>query len=43
MNKLLTATIKATGKRVEVYRHRSGSFIDFSDCNTEYQKSELKL
>jgi len=40
-NELKTARVKATGKIIEVYRHSTGTWIDYSDCNTEYQKHEV--
>lgn len=41
-NDLLEATVKDTGKKVQVYRHRdSGNYVDFKDCKTMYQEKEL--
>jgi len=38
------ATIVANGKKVEVYKSSiRGTWIDFSDCKTEYKDNELKF
>lgn len=42
-NPLIEAIVKKTTKPVQVYRHHSGSFIDYSDCNTEYKEEDLIL
>jgi hypothetical protein len=34
---------KQSGNVVTVYKHISGTFIDFADCETEYKKSELEI
>ena len=34
--RLYNAEIRATGKRVQIYRHRTGTFIDYEGCRTEY-------
>ena len=42
-NELLKATVVVTGKKVEVYRHRLGDYVDFSDCTTMYTAKELRI
>jgi hypothetical protein len=42
-NPLLSATVKATGKKVNVYRHYKGSFVDYKDCKTMYKESDLEF
>lgn len=43
-NKLIKAVIIETGKRVQVYRSSErGTFIDYSDCSTEYEESQLNI
>jgi len=38
------ATLKSNGKQVEVYRSKlRNTFIDYSNCTTEYQESELSF
>ena len=41
--KLYSAVVLANQKKIEVYRHNSGSFIDYSDCNTEYKADQLEI
>jgi len=41
MNPLLKVKVKRTGKVIQVYKHQHGKFIDYADCNTEYDKSEI--
>ena len=43
MSKVVKATVKATGKQVEVYKLRSGGWCDYSDCKTVYKDEELKF
>ena len=38
---LYNAEVIATGKRIEVYRHRTGTFIDYSDCGIEYFAKDI--
>jgi hypothetical protein len=39
--KTYQATIKATGKSVTVYKHRTRGYVDMADCKTEYSEAEL--
>lgn len=40
----LNATVKETGKSIVVYRSKiRDTFIDYSDCKTEYKPSELQF
>jgi hypothetical protein len=42
MQTLRKATIKATGKEIQVYKQNStGLWIDYADCTTTYNESEL--
>ncbi len=42
--KLKKATVVSTGKKIEVYQSKSkGTWIDYSDCTTEYSKDELRF
>lgn len=41
LRRLYNAEIRDTGKRVVVYRHRTGTYIDYSDCNTEYFQKDI--
>lgn len=36
MNDLKTATVKATGKSVKVYRLKNGNWCDYANCHTQY-------
>ena len=38
---LYDAKIRTTLKEVVVYKHRTGTFIDFADCRTEYHARDL--
>lgn len=39
-----TATIIANGRKVTVYKSKlRDTWIDFSDCKTEYKDSELRF
>ena len=41
-NSLRNATVKASGKKVQVYVHRiTGNFVDYADCKTIYTKEQL--
>ena len=40
-NTLINVTIKATGKKIKVYRRSLGGFVDYADCKTIYGESEL--
>lgn len=42
-NELKNAKIIATGKVVQVYRHTSGGWVDWSDCKTIYKENEVQL
>lgn len=42
-NKLFRATHTPTGKKVEVYKRWNGQYVDYSDCETLYEKVELKF
>lgn len=42
MSTLLKAKVKSSNKVVEVYKSAlRNTYIDFSDCKTEYTESEL--
>ena len=41
--KLYSVFVKATGNAIEVYKHVSGSFVDFADCSTTYKETELEF
>ncbi len=43
MSSLKKATVKSTGRKVQVYRHHygAGGWVDYSDMETEYQPKEL--
>ena len=43
MNQLRKATVISTGKKIEVYKHRNGTWIDYANCETEYKKSEVQI
>ena len=40
---LVKATIIKTGLNVQLYRRNDGGFVNYSDCKTVYQESELKF
>lgn len=40
----MKATIKKTGKQIDVYKSKlRNTFINSEDCTTEYKPSELNL
>jgi len=41
MSKLKTATVKATGKKIQVYKLNRGTWCDYADCTTEYTNDQL--
>lgn len=45
MNRLThTVTVKATGRRIEVYKHSErDTYVSMVDYSTEYQAHELKF
>lgn len=43
MEDLKQAKVIETGKTIEVYRHRDGVWVDYADCTTKYNDSELEL
>ncbi len=42
-NPLINAHVIATGEKIQVYKHRDGTWIDYADCNTCYRLRELRL
>lgn len=43
MNQLIIVTVKATGKKIQVYKLKSGGYCDYEDCKTTYLENELKF
>jgi hypothetical protein len=38
----MEVTLKATGLKVEVYKHKErGTYVNSKDCTTEYKKEDL--
>lgn len=43
-NPLFNATVKATGKKVKVYKAQDGSWVDWDNyLDTFYQSSDLEI
>lgn len=45
-NALINATVKASGMKVQVYRHCDTTkerYVNYADCKTEYTKEQLIL
>lgn len=42
--KVLNATLKSNGKKVQVYKSKlRDTYIDYSNCTTEYKPSDLNI
>ncbi len=42
-NKLLNATVKATGNKVQVYKLKKGGYAEYPNCTKEYKDDELNF
>ena len=40
---LVRSKIKGTGREINVYLHKDGSFVDYYDCNKKYDKNHLQF
>jgi len=40
---LFKAIIKSTRRNVVVYKHSDGSYVDWSNCETEYSKNDIQI
>ncbi len=43
MNELKKARVRATGRNVQVYFTKRGTWCDYADCTTEYTSEELEF
>lgn len=40
---IVLAKIKSNRQEVKVYPHNDGSYVDYADCNTRYDKNDLEF